>query len=67
VARALLPAAPGLIPALVWLVKSLSSGHFTELFRTSPSLDFSDCLMLHLARKAEHLPPGTFDRKLSKV
>jgi predicted nucleic acid-binding protein len=32
-----------------------------------PALGFSDCLMLHLARKAGHLPLGTFDRNLSKV
>lgn len=38
-----------------------------ELFRTKPVLGFSDCLMLHLARKAGHLPLGTFDRSLAKV
>lgn len=38
-----------------------------ELFRAKPSLGFSDCLMLHLARKAGHLPLGTFDRHLGKV
>lgn len=38
-----------------------------DLFREKPSLDFSDCLMLHLARKAGHLPLGTFDRTLGKV
>jgi predicted nucleic-acid-binding protein len=38
-----------------------------ELFRTKPGLGFSDCLMLHLARKAGHLPLGTFDRNLAKV
>jgi predicted nucleic-acid-binding protein len=37
------------------------------LFRAKPALGFSDCLMLHLARKAGHLPLGTFDRNLSKV
>ncbi len=37
------------------------------LFRTQPSLGFPDCLMLELARKAGHLPLGTFDRKLAKV
>jgi predicted nucleic acid-binding protein len=30
-------------------------------------LGFSDCLLLHLARKAGHLPLGTFDRALGKV
>ena len=38
-----------------------------ELFRARPSLGFSDCLMLELARKAGHVPLGTFDRNLAKV
>jgi predicted nucleic-acid-binding protein len=38
-----------------------------DLFRARPSLGFSDCLMLQLARKAGHLPLGTFDRGLAKV
>jgi len=38
-----------------------------EIFRKRPALGFSDCLMLELARKAGHLPLGTFDRELSKV
>jgi predicted nucleic-acid-binding protein len=38
-----------------------------ELFRARPALGFSDCLMLELARKAGHLPLGTFDRKLAKA
>ena len=37
------------------------------LFRSRPALGFSDCLMLHLARKAGHLPLGTFDRALGRV
>jgi predicted nucleic-acid-binding protein len=37
------------------------------LFRARPALGFSDCLMLHLARKAGHLPLGTFDRALARV
>jgi len=37
------------------------------LFRAKPSLGFSDCLMLHLARKAGHLPLGTFDRNLGRI
>jgi predicted nucleic acid-binding protein len=37
------------------------------LFREKPALGFSDCLMLQLARKAGHLPLGTFDRRLAKV
>jgi predicted nucleic-acid-binding protein len=38
-----------------------------DLFRAKPALGFSDCLMLQLARKAGHLPLGTFDRNLAKV
>jgi predicted nucleic-acid-binding protein len=38
-----------------------------DLFREKPSLGFSDCLMLELARKAGHLPLGTFDRKLARA
>jgi predicted nucleic-acid-binding protein len=37
------------------------------LFRSRPALGFSDCLMLQLARKAGHLPLGTFDRNLGKI
>ena len=36
-------------------------------FRAKPALGFSDCLVLEIARKAGHLPLGTFDRKLGKV
>ena len=36
-------------------------------FRTRPALGFSDCLLLEIARKAGHLPLGTFDRALSKL
>jgi predicted nucleic-acid-binding protein len=38
-----------------------------EKYRGRPSLGFSDCLVLELARKAGHLPLGTFDRDLSKL
>ena len=38
-----------------------------ELFRVKPALGFSDCLMLQLAKKAGHLPLGTFDRNLGKI
>ena len=38
-----------------------------ELFRAKPALGFYDCLILESARKAEHLPLGTFDRKLARV
>jgi predicted nucleic-acid-binding protein len=37
------------------------------LFRSRPALSFSDCLMLQVARKAGHLPLGTFDRDLAKA
>jgi len=36
-------------------------------FRRRPSLGFSDCLLLELARKAGQLPLGTFDRDLAKL
>ena len=36
-------------------------------WRRWPALGFSDCLMLQLARKAGHLPLGTFDRGLGKI
>lgn len=36
-------------------------------FRTKPSLGFSDCLIVELARHAGHVPVGTFDRDLGKV
>jgi hypothetical protein len=37
------------------------------LFRSEPVLGFSDCLILQLARKAGHLPLGTFDRNIGKI
>ena len=36
-------------------------------YRTKPSVEFSDCLVLETARKAGHLPLGTFDRDLAKL
>ena len=36
-------------------------------FRKRPSLGFSDCLLLEMARKSGHLPLGTFDRDLAKL
>lgn len=36
-------------------------------FRKRPRLGFSDCLVLEIARKAGHLPLGTFDRGLGKL
>ncbi len=38
-----------------------------EHFRARPSLSFSDCLVLEIARKAGHLPLGTFDKHLGKL
>ncbi len=38
-----------------------------ERFRKRPAPGFSDCLVLEVARKAGHLPLGTFDRDLSKL
>jgi len=32
-----------------------------------PSVGFSDCLIVEIARKAGHTPLGTFDRNLSKL
>jgi predicted nucleic-acid-binding protein len=36
-------------------------------FRKRPALGFSDCMLLEIARKAGHLPLGTFDRELGKL
>jgi predicted nucleic-acid-binding protein len=36
-------------------------------FRAKPTLGFSDCLVLEVARKSGHLPLGTFDRQLGKI
>ena len=36
-------------------------------YRRRPALGFSDCLVLETARKAGHLPIGTFDKQLSKL
>ena len=38
-----------------------------EQYHSRPALGFSDCLVLEAARKAGHLPLGTFDRDLSKL
>ena len=37
------------------------------LFRRRPTLGFSDCLLIEIARKAGHSPLGTFDAGLAKV
>jgi len=36
-------------------------------FRNQRSVGFSDCLIVEIARKAGHLPLGTFDRALGRV
>jgi predicted nucleic-acid-binding protein len=38
-----------------------------ETYKARPAVGFSDCLVLEIARKAGHLPLGTFDRDLGKV
>jgi predicted nucleic-acid-binding protein len=38
-----------------------------EHYRRRPALGFSDCLILEVARKAGHVPLGTFDRDLGKL
>lgn len=36
-------------------------------FRKRPSLGFSDCLVLEVARKAGHVPLGSFEKNLAKL
>jgi predicted nucleic-acid-binding protein len=36
-------------------------------YRQNSRMGFSDCLVLEIARKAGHLPVGTFDRQLAKL
>jgi predicted nucleic-acid-binding protein len=36
-------------------------------YREKPALGFSDCLVLEIARKAGHLPLGTFDKRFSRL
>jgi len=36
-------------------------------FRAKPALGFSDCLVREIARKAGHVPLGTFDKGLVKL
>ncbi len=38
-----------------------------EHFRSRPVLGFSACLVVEIARKAGHLPVGTFDRDLARL
>jgi len=36
-------------------------------FRAKPALGFSDCLVLAIAKKAGHVPLGTFDQGLARL
>ena len=38
-----------------------------EHYRRHPRVDFFDYLVLEIARKAGHLPVGTFDRQFAKL
>lgn len=38
-----------------------------QQYRENPSVGFSDCLVLEAARRAGHLPLGTFDRGLANL
>ena len=38
-----------------------------ESYQARPSLGFSDCMVLEIARKVGHLPLGTFDKGLAKL
>jgi predicted nucleic-acid-binding protein len=44
-------------------VVTAALGHY----RQRSAADFSDCLVLEIARKAGHLPVGTFDRNFAKL
>ncbi|MGE0865807.1 MAG: PIN domain-containing protein [Vicinamibacterales bacterium] len=37
-----------------------------DRFAARPSISFTDALLLEIARRAGHLPVGTFDRNLAK-
>ena len=38
-----------------------------QQYHKTPAVGFSDCLVLEVARKAGHLPLGTFDRELGRL
>jgi len=44
---------------------SVDAERLLNICRSAP--DFSDCLVLEIARKAGNLPLGTFDRTLGKI
>jgi len=53
------------------LAAALMMASYREMDRRTsfkrPALGFSACLVLETARKAGHLPLGTFDRDLAKL
>jgi predicted nucleic acid-binding protein len=58
---------PGAHGSLITLQDAEVVTSALETFRERPTLGFSDCLVLEIARKAGHLPLGTFDRDLARV
>ena len=38
-----------------------------DVFRSNKGVDFADCLILEVSRKAGHTPLGTFDIKLAEI
>lgn len=38
-----------------------------DQYRRNPRASFSDCLVLETARKAGHVPVGTFDRQFARL
>ena len=42
-------------------------GAALQQYRNGLAVSFTDCLVLEVARKAGHLPLGTFDRELGKL
>ena len=36
-------------------------------YRSFPAMGFTDCLVLEIARKAGHIPVGTFDKRLARL
>lgn len=38
-----------------------------DQYRSRTAVEFSDCLVLEIARKAGHLPVATFDRNFAKL
>jgi len=60
-------------PHLLWPVGQLSFEdravvtEALDIFRRRKAVEFSDCLMLQIARKAGHAPMATFDRDFAKL